>query len=278
MVSEKLARHRAGLLSARFAISSLCAAVALAALFAQPVLAVPVNWGDFPAASVTYYDVTEDNVRIETPAIGPAVISSEPFVWGAPTTAGDQLLFAPVAFNVNAAGGSSDFLDGTLTTKVVADPGAYINQLLWQERGDYSLIGKGTVSTYVEVSAPMFVRIEAINGVGIVPIQFNANVVFTPSNGDFFLPLEAGVGKLWQGSLLVDLNDVIAKAGKVGKATQVTFSIDNILYAASEGGTIARMAKKQSEIILEVVPEPSSFVLAGLGLVALVARGRFRRR
>lgn len=73
----------------------------------------------------------------------------------------------------------------------------------------------------------MFVRIEAGNGIPIAPIQFNAKVVFTPSNGDFFLPGEAGVG----------------------------------------------------EIALEVVPEPSTLVLAGLGacLAVPLAVRRARR-
>lgn len=256
-------------------LSRIVAAGLVVAVFSSPALAIPVNHGNFVGTSITYQNVTEDNTHVYSPAVGTPTIDSYPTVYGAPTVSGNALLFASTNFGVAASSGASDFLDGTLTTRMVASAGNYISKVQWTERGDYTMFGgSGTV---VQVVAPFFVRIEETTNGPITPIYVSDNVVMTPSGGDFFAPGENGAGKLWSGNLLEDIDAILALNKIPGHATKVTFSIDNILIAQTDGGGSALLKKKQAGATLEVVPEPSTFLLASLGIVALVGI-RLRKR
>lgn len=258
-------------------LSRIMAAFALLAVFCSSASAIPVNHGNFVGTSITYQNVTEDNTHVFSPKVGAPTIDSYPTVYGAPTISGDALLFASTNFGVAAAGGATDFLDGTLTTRMVASAGNYISKVQWTERGDYTMIGGA--GTYVQVTAPFFIRIEETTNGPITPIYVNSNVVMTPSGGDYFAPGENGSGKLWSGNLVQDIDAILALNKIPGHATKVTFSIDNILIADTTGGGTALLKKKQSGSFasLEVVPEPSSFLLASLGVAALVGV-RLRKR
>jgi hypothetical protein len=247
------------------------------AAFALPASAAEINHGTYIGDDVTFHDVKENNSWLALSPTNVVTMGSHPFVYGAPTVSGNGLLFSSTAFGVTTGGGGSELLDGTLTTRITSQDGGYLSQLQWIERGDYTLAGAGTVASYVTVSAAMLVRIEQVNGVAIAPVTVNPTVNFVPSNGDFFMPLEAGLAVPWAGSALVDLDAILANLNIVGHATQVTFSIDNVLYGHSEAGTVALIKKKQGEIGLEIVPEPSSIALAGLGMLALLG-WRMRRR
>jgi len=257
--------------------SILSAGALILAVFASPALAIPVNHGTFNGTTITYENVTEDNTRVFVPAVGPAVISSYPTVYNAPTLSGDALLFASTNFGVAAAGGSSDFLDGTLTTRMVATAGNYISKVQWTERGDYTMFGG--VGNFVQASAAYFVRIEETTTGPITPFYVSGNLVMTPSGGDFYAPGENGTAKVWQGSMLEDLDAILAANNITGRATKATFSIDNVLVAQTVSGGTALLKKKQEGLFaeLEVVPEPSTLVLAGLGLIAMVGV-RLRKR
>lgn len=255
-------------------LSILLTACALAAVLVSPAAAAPVNYGNLVGTTVTYQNVTEDNTRISTPAVGPAVVSSDPFVYGTPGILADSLFFGSSSFGVAASGGAKQTLDGKLTTRIVASPGNVIAQIQWIERGDYTLFGG--VGNSAQVTAPLQIRIEELSTGAITPITVATFLTFNPSAGDYFSPGENGITVPWTGAITVDLDAIIAANSLVGRATKVTFSLDNILIAKTATGT-AQIRKKQAAATLEVVPEPSSFVLLALGLVG-VAGLRFRKR
>jgi hypothetical protein len=106
-------------------------------------------------------------------------------------------------------------------------------------------------------------------------------VVFT--NGGFYsLPANAGSGS-WSGSLYVDIAAYLASQNIEGMATAVLIELDNQLSAQSQSGTTAKIQKKLLDSVgltvitqpTDPVPEPSTLVLASLGLIGFVL---FRRR
>lgn len=236
-----------------------------AALLVLPSLvsAASVNYGDKVGTGIIYRNVSEDSVTDPVP------------LYGNPAISGNALVFTPVNFGAFATNGSVDLTDSTLTTMIEAKPGLAIQQISFAEAGDYTLVGTGTALTSAIVRAPYFVRVVEVDGVGIAPIQFNSSLSFTPSNGDYYLPTDAATGVTWTASTLIDVDAILANAGRTGKATKVFFSMDNQLIATSEQGTISYIKKKTADgvTITTVVPEPVSLsALAGVSVLVLRRR------
>jgi len=238
--------------------------VALAGAFAKPVMA-SIDYGDFTAANYQFLQVTEGSV------------TSTPPLYGAPTVAGNALVFNPVNFGATASNGAVQITDGTLTTKITALAGSTIDQLGVTEAGDYTLAGApASLGTNVSVAAPIFLQIIQVNGVGINPVNVDANVVFTPDAGSYNLLNNPGSGVIWTGSLNVNIDSALAAAGVSGQATEVIYTMDNDLTAISQAGTIAFIQKKTvgGVIITPSVPEPVSTSWIALSALALLKRRR----
>lgn len=259
-----------------FAVVSSVIAISLSAASAQ---AAPINYGDFTANTVIYQMVREAaNSAGDTAPL-----------FGAPTVSGDSLDFDPVGFSASVVGAGVDITDGNLAFMVKAKPGNAINNLLIQERGDTTLAGFGSDTTFSAVMMRGVLNISEVDFVGINTISFPISISnFSPSGGTYGLGTDGGGGPLyasgWSGSVLVDLttaNPIVANAlasqGVVPQlgVTKISVNFNNTLIAIGQTGTSATIAKKDNGIIITTnIPEPTSCLMAvfGLALCGVAAR------
>ncbi|MFV2066636.1 MAG: PEP-CTERM sorting domain-containing protein [Pirellulales bacterium] len=253
----------------RFTVAGICCSLLFLSSSSD---AQPINYGDFMGDAVWFRMVQEDSGTDPTP------------LYGAPTVFGNSLDFDPVSFNAFASGaGGIDLTDGTLAMKIEAKPGVGISDLLYNEAGDFTLLGFGSDNTLSSVRAAFFVNILEVDGVGITPVNLNFSMDMSPDGGIYRLA-EQGGGPLqqgnWSGSLVVDIDGALADAGvpfDLG-ATLVSVTLDNTLTALSQDGTSAFIAKKDfgGTSITVVIPEPVSLLLMAVGLIGLVVVRRRR--
>jgi len=251
---------------------TLLGALAALLLIAQGAAAV-TNHGTFAGTNVTYNNVTE------TSTFG----DPEP-LFGAPTPLGNQLLFFPSSFSASASGAFGfDQTGAQLQTSITANgPTDVIDTLLLTEFGDTNLTGGGTAATGSIIGISGFVTVTAdINGpIAPVVISFSDNpgaapwvpTSYSPSNV-FDLVNDPGTTSFSAG-VTIDIASVVPNA------TSVFFSLDNDLTAYSEAGTGSTIQKKVVSgpaVVIEVIPEPGTALLVGIGLAGLAARTRGRR-
>jgi hypothetical protein len=249
-----------------------------AAVCAAPALALAqVNYGDFSGSTVTYLQVTET-------ALSPG--DTEP-LFGAPTISGNTLDFNPVNFVASASGaGGTDQTDGKLDFGISAVPGNFIPEVELSEAGDFTLGGFAN-DAFASVTATLFIDIYEVDGAPISTVNDTYSMTFTPSNGDWQLTSvidnpggSPSIGGIWSGSVSVDIEQLMIdkSVSFVNGATKVGVVLDNTLLALSQDGTTAEIRKKDFKgFSITVVPEPTSFALALLGLGGLGATA-FRKR
>ncbi len=232
----------------RFSLASAFAlGLALVGLFSATTQAATISYGDFGPVppGVMFLDVEESSGTDPVPIYGP------------PTPFSIGLDFNPTNFVATSVGGGADLTDGQLnytimSTKAITDIGLF-------ERGDYTLAGVGTAATQVQAGAVILASVTAVNGIPVAPIPLTA------VNGSVGFNLLANPGIVQPWSLGLGLN----VAAQVPGATKIDVVINNSLIAISEPSSIAFIAKKDFVIDVDVVPEPSSFALAGFVLCGL---------
>ena len=236
--------------------------VLAAVLIASSFASATINHGTYYGATVDY-SVEEDDQGL----------------FGAPLALGDLLYFSLTDFKVAASGaGGVDSLDGTLQILIDAKDGFDIDSVELEEFGDYYLfdnVGNGTIGTNVEVVAAAFVTILEVDGSFVAPITELGFAVYSPVGGFYDLPTYGALNPNemeWEAEVKFDIDAILADAGVAGKATLVQFSLDNKLYARSEDGTQAEIAKKGAYAITLTVPEPATMALLGLGGLLLRRR------
>lgn len=235
--------------------------------------ATPINHGDYEGDTVWYRTVTEDTNTGDAQPL-----------FGAPTISGDALDFNPIGFSASATGANGvDQTDGQLFFMIEAKDGNGIQTLELSEAGDVSLTGFGTAATFAAVTTLITVDILETDQ-GPVNVNSQTTMSFSPSDGDFDQATDGGGGPLfssnWSGGALIEFGAILAANGHAGEiATKVNINLDNVLSALSEDGTVATIAKKDVDtsgltIEVNIIPEPTTAVLAVGGLLAIAASRR----
>ena len=243
----------------------LVAFVILTLSFAGTSFAAPISYGNVNADSVVYQQLFEDS------ATDPGVA-----LYGAPTVSGDALLFTPPSFSaVASAPFTMDATDGTFAGYVNAINNSRIEEMVFTERGDFTLAGVGGAGTFVQIGATFFVDIIQLDGFDLtVPIEVTQQMVFD-SGPLWNLADDGGLVVPFSGAVTIDINQAIIDAGYFGQATKVKFSLDNALFAMSDGG-YAYIKKKDidgfSIVTTTDIPEPATMSLLALGGLAMLKR------
>lgn len=232
------------------------------ALLASLLLASPAGATTFHTDVITP-NFTFDNID-ETSSFG----DPEP-LFGQPTGIGDSLHFSPPNFTALTSGaGGFDGTGALLHVEVMANAiNTPLLSLDIQEKGDYTLLGPGTASTYVYMSMSGYVEVIAtISG---------TNLLYTFPILDTLLvsmPIAPPPTQLWSMGVFIDIASVIPDV------TKVKIYLDNDLYALSEAGTVAKVQKKiTSGLVITPTPEPSTLMLIGGGLLASLLGTRKRK-
>jgi len=231
--------------------------VALGLAAASAANAATINYGDFNApGGIMFQQVIESSGTDPVPLYGPPT----PFAVG--------LDFDPTAFVASATSGGADITDGQLNFTVMGAPGVGIGSINLFERGDYTLVGTGTIATKALAGAIINATITQINGLPVAPISVPAS----NASVGFNLVANAGIVQPWSLGTGLVFN---LPPGQF--ATKVEIAIDNSLVAISEAGSVAFIAKKDFRIdIMPRVPEPTSLVLTGLASMVGLAWRRSR--
>lgn len=203
-------------------------------------------------------------------------------LFGAPTVSGDSLDFSPSTFEADCAASPSCpptplIVDDTLTITIQANTGSFLDDIQLSEAGDTTLASFLNAFGATVVSATVFVDIFEIDNVPVNNINANAQMTFT-QNGQYETTDEGPGTHIWTGSLLIDLDSIIAANGGSGRATRVQLNLNNTLTAFAASGAAARIEKKDIDgLAITVVPEPGTAILMGLGLLGLASTRRSAR-
>jgi len=197
-------------------------------------------------------------------------------LFDAPTVVGDNLLFTPSGFISQAAGGATDQTNATFEFDIESiDPFATaIEQILVTEVGDYFLTGSGTASTTASAGTGAGLIIRELNIDGVL----TAGIWLLPGLVTDFVQFDTPAASGgWSLSLDVDVQGFVDTLGLTNAyATKASVTWNNDLATTSETNSTSLIQKKIGvpAVTMEVIPEPTTGLLVGIGLVAMAQARR----
>jgi hypothetical protein len=250
--------------------SSFACAAALAAgmVWASPAAAAfTQNYGDCAGTTVMWQQVTESNAGASA-------------LFGAPSCSGTTIDFDPTGFVAEEDPGPGiDSIDGQLNFTMMALGSSFINEVRFDEAGDYTLL-----HIPIAGASTSFVRAELSVRLEITMLDDGSNVLIDHPGGGgadvtsvtLVLPVDWDTLGNWSLSAVFDVNQILADNSVFGKkATKIDVVLDNTLTAIAENGDTARIIKKDFKgLTVTAVPEPLSGLLLLMGVSALAAAGR----
>jgi len=252
------------------------ALVALVALGLSQTTAIAgtFHWGDIAGDDVVFVDVTENN------NLANSVFAPMPGT-GGPIGVGNSLHLDPQGFASQSANNSADVIDSTLSTTIMAAPGATIDDITITELGDYSLSGLAGGQASAEVGAAFFWTVLEVDNVAVsLPVQATNLILGSgsgPNGGIYSRPLDDGAAVIWNGAASIDVTGYLSGQQIDGSATKVRLTFDNTLLTAADDVSTAFIKKKSIDIdINTTVPEPTTALLMGLALAIATCAGRRR--
>lgn len=183
-------------------------------------------------------------------------------LFGQPKIAGDTLYFLPVNFEAQSLNGSGlGFTRDTINIEVTAHTGWNFNSVNLLERGDYLLLGNGSmvdVTGQIRVFDTAMPLTELVDGI-------------TPSSP---LTMTGVPTKNWDANASVDVS-------AWNTATKLNVTIENLLLASTtSSNSLAFVEKKFAGLTLITTPVPEAntytMMLAGMGLVGFMVARRKR--
>lgn len=207
-----------------------------------------VDYGDFVGINpgqVDFLGVTESSI---TDAVA---------LYGAPTRLGNGLVFFPAAFRSRSENGAADTTSGTLTMRIRADAGFFLEVITIKENGGYELTGVGTPSTSATING-----LCTITDVSPATHGFFSDSLYVTPAPVYSLPTHSD--DEFVSTALIDLTGL--------QITEVMLNFNNNLQTTAEQGTTSEIEKRYVEIF---VPEPATI---GLLLAAAAALCRRLRR
>lgn len=243
---------------------AVCACALLSVVIfslSAPADTIPVT---LAGANVVYEDIVESSHAGDP----------EP-LFGTPSVVGDSLVFYPTGFFAQSGAlGGVDLTDGLLKFRLKAVDGFGITSLQFSDFGGYSLAGMAGATGIVQVSTPALIEITKVDGVALSsPVLVSATRTYTnlvpsgPTSGQDTLssyPPFTLVSNDWTTTLTFDIAGALAAKGITGMATELNYTMDNILAALTSQGAVASIDKKRVAVdpTVEPVPEPAALALA----------------
>jgi hypothetical protein len=183
---------------------------------------------------------------------------------GAPFRVGDTMQFLPASFLVLSASGAgpAQATASFVFERIFSVGGGEIVELQVTEEGDYEIVGSGTVSASLQLTARS----------NLAPETAVGTAVFDDSN-------DSAGAQLWTTTA-----SVAPASAFLGAATDIEFTIDNLLQASASGsGDLAWLQKKFVVSVGEAgpatsVPLPGAAWLFSIGMTMSAWLGGARRR